>query len=197
MIGADEIASSIRGAFRLAAFDANGLALFNRTPEGFWRSFVAAILVAPGYLIIAGIAPEPGVAPEPNLHDVLVGWIAYVILWIAFPVAMEPISRLLGRQDSYVGYIVAYNWGAVPKMAVFLVAALAVWALRLGDAGSNFVGGVAFIAILIYCWFIARTALNIDAFAAVGVVAIDFVLRAIIGVIPFVFGAAPSGVAPT
>ena len=42
-----EIAYGIYGAWRLARLDVTGMEVFDRTVAGFWKSFFAAVLVAP------------------------------------------------------------------------------------------------------------------------------------------------------
>ena len=42
-----EVLSALYGAYRLAWFDVSGMTFLNLTVEGFWRSFFAAVLVAP------------------------------------------------------------------------------------------------------------------------------------------------------
>jgi hypothetical protein len=193
MIGGREIFLSISGAFRLAFLHGDGMAFFNRTPEGFWRSFFAAALVAPGYLAIALLQPDT--KGFPPFHDAAVGALAYVIGWVAFPLAVFPVVRLLGREDRYIGYIVAYNWASVPQMLLFAAAALAEYGLSPGAAGTQFLGLAAFFAVLAYYWFIARTALAIDGFAAAGLVILDLAVTMIISAVAGALTFVPAGVA--
>ncbi len=46
---------SLTGALRLARFDAGGMAAFDVSFEGFWRSFWAAGLVLPLYIFFLAI----------------------------------------------------------------------------------------------------------------------------------------------
>ena len=52
MITAREVTAALYGSWRLARLDPGGMAYFNRTVEGFWNSFFAAVIVAPGYIEI-------------------------------------------------------------------------------------------------------------------------------------------------
>ena len=47
MISPREITLGLYGAFRLALLDVRGMAYFNCTEAGFWRSFTAAAIAAP------------------------------------------------------------------------------------------------------------------------------------------------------
>ncbi|MDX2142565.1 MAG: hypothetical protein SFV19_04360 [Rhodospirillaceae bacterium] len=47
-----EIVYGVFGAWRLARLDRSAMVHFDRTVEGFWKSFFAAAIVAPAYLIL-------------------------------------------------------------------------------------------------------------------------------------------------
>ncbi len=180
MSRARETAYALFGAYRLAHLDPSGLQHFNATVQGFWRSFLAALIVAPGYAILIGL--ELGGAPDAASldwgHIALVQAIAYVISWTAFPVAMHYLTSLIGRHEEYVGYIVAYNWAAVIQMGVMLPAA-AVQAMIPGSAGGLIMLPVV-IATAFYQWFIARTALRVGGGTAAGIVGFDFALSLLV-----------------
>ena len=123
MIATPEIVSSLTGAVRLALGDTGAMSCFNRTIEGFWNSFFAAVLAAPGYLALALLSFEETPIADP-LRVFLVESIAYVIGWVAFPLAMVYVARALGREKRYVNYIVAFNWAQVPQVLLFLTGVL-------------------------------------------------------------------------
>jgi hypothetical protein len=178
MISGREISSALHGALRLAAGHADGMEFFNRTQEGFWHSFFAAALVAPGYFILGLLDAEN--ESSISFHDVVVRVLAYVIVWVAFPVAMIPVARLLEREDRYIGYIVAYNWGQVPQMLLFVAMAIVTQGLGFGLVAIGIISIATLGVILTYYWFIARTALNVPGASAAGVVALDVTLTFII-----------------
>src|SRR5690606_28113057 len=127
-----EVLSGLFGAYRLAWFDPSGMAHFNLTVVGFWRSFFAAVWVAPAYAILVGmqLAAE---TEEFNLALVfLVEAIAYVLAWAAFPLAAVVLTRLLGLDRNYVALIVAVNWTAVLQTGAFLAVVLLALVLPQG-----------------------------------------------------------------
>lgn len=191
MIGARELASSVQGAFRLAALHEDGMHFFNHSHEGFWRSFIAYALVAPGYLLLSWIEPSHGADSAFPIHDALVNILAYVIGCVAFPVVMLPISRLLDRSNRYIGYIIAYNWAAVPQMVLFVSAAIVAQGLSLGPPLHQTVELGASLAVLVYYWFIARTALDLDLLPAIGVVVLDGVIAFFISSLATILTAPP------
>ena len=177
---AHEIARALYGAYRLARLDKRGLAFFDASVGGFWRSFFAAVLVAPFYGLLLALRYQVEAGAAGPLRHALIEAVAYVIAWLAYPVIMIGLTRVLDREARYLRYIVAYNWAAVLENALYLpVAMLAVSDSVPGDAG-NLLGMVALMLILAYTWFIARAALDVSALTAAGLVAMDFVLSLII-----------------
>lgn len=174
---------SIYGAWRLARLDRAGMTLFELSIPGFWRSFFAAVVVAPFYLALIFLRFEQeadlGAVVE-LLPFVVVKLIAYAVSWVAFPLAMLAITRLLSLGAAYIPYIIAYNWSAVIQIAVLLLAALIQASGLLPEALGAALIIVVPIAILFYLWFIARVALQTTALTAAGVVVLDLLLGALI-----------------
>lgn len=183
MITGREVATSLYGALRLAAMDRAGMAFFNRTVDGFWRSFFAAVLVAPGYatLVLVHLAADP-VAAHP-LRIFLIEAIAYVIGWVAFPLVMAHLARVMDRDEQYIGFIVAYNWAAVWQMGAFLTMTAIASGPLGGGAVADALALATLLAILFYQWFIARTALQVTAGRAVAVVGLDVALTLLIAAV--------------
>lgn len=175
MVPIPEATGAIFGAWRLARLDPHGLSYFNATETGFWRSFFAALLTAPVYILMVALdyAQQPLAASDGEGRIVIVHAIAYAISWTAFPLAMATVARLIDRQRHYIRYIVAHNWGNVLEMALFLpvtvVAASGVPQLVVLPA-------VAMLLIFAYRWYVTRTALEITGFQAMAIVGVDLAL---------------------
>jgi hypothetical protein len=169
-----EVWSALFGAYRLAWFDPAGMAHFNLTFDGFWRSFFAAILVAPAYAVLIGLQ----VAARSEALDlgllVVTESVGYVIAWSAFPVAAIPLTRLLGLGRNYVALIVALNWSAVLQTALF-VGMVLLGAFLPGGLGV-FLSTLTTGAILVYQWFVIRTALQTTGGIALMLLLVDLVL---------------------
>jgi hypothetical protein len=169
-----EVLNGLFGAYRLAWFDASGMAHFNLSVEGFWRSFFAAVLVAPAYAILVGrqLSAE---AEDFNLAlVVLTEGIGYVLAWCAFPLAAIVLTRLLGLDRNYVALIVAVNWSAVLQTGAFL-AVLLLGALVPHGLGTLLVT-LTTLAILVYQWFVIRTALQTTGGVALMFLLVDLVI---------------------
>jgi len=183
MITAREVVLSLFGAYRLARFDAGGADYFDKSLDGFWRSFFAAAIVAPMYLLLIYTRFATGMVDAHAGRYLSVEATAYVMAWVAFPLAILPVARMLDREGRYLGFIVAYNWASVLQNAVYLP--LVILGL-LGALPPELASGLNLIVlslIMLYTWFVTRTMLDVDTFPAAGVVIVDLVLSVFIGAI--------------
>lgn len=175
MISLAEIMRAIHGAWRLARLDAGGLQAYDGSEAVFWRSFSAAIIIAPAEILLFWLAPDsatPGPAPG---RLVAIESISYVIGWTAFPLAAYYLAHLVGRSHRYLLYITAYNWAQVIEMAAWLTLSL-VGTLLFSGATPPFFQILLMTVILGYEWFIARRALGVPGLAAAMFVAAGFVI---------------------
>ena len=167
---------ALYGAYRLARFDAGGMRYFDVSIDGFWRSFFAAVLIAPFYLVYQGLrflAETPG---ADGFRYTCVEAITYVIAWVLFPLVMVSLAKFLDREQRYLGYIVAYNWAAVLQNALIMPLGMVAMIGGPEVGAADFFGLVAFVAVIAYTWFITRTALDIDGGTAASIVLLDLVL---------------------
>lgn len=171
-----EAAAGIYGAWRLALRDPSGMDHFVATPEGALRSFRAAVLLAPPFLLLLlfeiGSLETEVSAP----FFLLVQAIVYVINWTAFPLAMSRISVLLGRGDRYPAYLCAYNWSAVVQAAAYLPVALGTRAGLVPEAAGQGLLQIIMLGLLVYQWYVARTALKTGGLQAAGLVLLDLMI---------------------
>jgi len=180
MVTAKEAVSALYGAFRLARLDPSGLDFFDNSVRGFWNSFFAAVLVLPFYLVLTAMRHSVLETAVPFGRFFAIEMIAYVIAWVAFPLVMASLTRTLEREDRYIRYIVAYNWAAVWQNALYMPVAMLSVGGVLAPAGANALGFLALALIVIYVWFVTRTALKVTAGMAAGIVGIDFLLSILI-----------------
>ena len=173
-----EIAYGLYGAWRLARLDPAGMNVLDRSLEGFWKSFFAAVLAAPAHVLFFLLQlAELEVSAGP-LRVVAVESLIYVISWLAFPFAMFYLAESLGRAKEYPGFIVAYNWAQLIQLLFVLPAGLVIASGWLSDPIANLLYLGVLAAVLGYEWFIARTALGLRGGGAAGVVALAFFLAA-------------------
>ena len=176
-----EVQLALAGSLRLARGDRGGLACFDRSLDGFWRSFRAAVIAYPLYLVLlvmrVTVAEWQG---SGGWRIVTVETIGYVIAWVAFPLLMLTVTRWIGRAHRFFDFMVPYNWCQVPQSALFVLVGLESESGMLGTQASEAIDIVAAIATLVYEWYIARVALETTGSAAVFVVLVDLVLGVVI-----------------
>ena len=154
-----------------------GLGCFDRSVDGFWRSFRAAIPCYPLYLVLLTMR----VAGDEwrhagGLRIVAVETIAYVISWTAFPLLMLSLTRRIGRADRFFDFMVPYNWYQLPQSSLFVLVGL----LSAVAPATQVIGLAAAVAVLGFEWYLARVALDTTRAAAALVVVVDLMLGALI-----------------
>lgn len=179
MIRREDIHRAIYGAWRLAHHDPAGMDWLDLTAGGFVRSFAAIPLLAPFYLVLVLIENFGG---GRNLgHVLLVEGLSYVAIWLAFPLLLIPMCRVLSLGSRYVPYIVAYNWSQVVLlMCLWLPLSILLASGLPGRAISNILIIAGFAAAYYYLWFITRTALQTTASTAFGLAMLEYLLGLLI-----------------
>jgi hypothetical protein len=190
MIPGSYVRHALATAIRIARADRQAIAEFDHSFEGFYRSFYGIVLCAPIYaLMVLGerrIAMEEPAATDPD-RPLSLGLFAleamnYLVGWLAFPLVMIGIVRLIGATPRYVPFIVAYNWTSCIVYAVTVVP----YALYLAGALTP----TALVAMLfpislltlVYRWIVAREALQIPNMTAVGITILDALLGTLLAV---------------
>ena len=178
-----EITKSINGAWRIARMDQNALNYFNMSIEGFWRSFLAVLIVVPLYVVflvlnlgqLSGMELPTNSATSKEFY-VAIKLAAHIHGWLAFPVVMILISRLMDLSQRYVPYIIVWNWSNVLVMAVILPAVLLFPPSAQAGPSANLILMAAQITVLFYGYLVARAGLQCKILTAIGVVMLDLLL---------------------
>ena len=170
---------ALYGAYRLAHYDTDGHKYFNVSVTGFWHSFSAALLIAPFYLILLGLRFSE-LLSVPIIRFFAIEIIAYVIVWVAFPLFLISLLRKIKREERYILFIVAYNWSAVIQNALFLPIEIFALAGILQAGTANFLGSIIIAAIFAYIYFITRTALEVSGKLASVIVGIAILISIIV-----------------
>ena len=177
-----EVQLAVGGALRLARGDRRGLGFFDASIDGFWRSFRAALICYPMYLLLLSFRVGTPVWEASGTARVLaVESIAFVISWAAFPLLILQLARWLDRDDRFLVFMVVYNWAQIPQMVLFVLVGLDGETGLLPPLVAQFAGLLAAIAVLVYEWFIARVALAVTAAQACLVVILDLLLGTVLG----------------
>lgn len=172
-----EIASSLRAAWRLLFLDAQAMAGFNLTMAGFWRSFFAAAFGLPYYVLVLWDSYAAG---EIGLPAAI---LAYVLSWIIFPVIAALLAHILQLGRNYIGYIIAFNWaGALVPQPLLLLALLNKAGIVDENAYSMITLGL-FVAFLWYGWAVTRIGLGASVLTACGFVILSNLIDMLIRVL--------------
>lgn len=174
MLSRAEIARSFQGAWLLARGDVRGLELFDLSLEGFWGSFAAAAVAAPAYALVLAEQYAALGWPQRVTATVVAETMAYVLGWVAFPIAAIYLTRLLGLTQRYVTLVVAANWAGALQWAFY--ATVVMVSLVLPGELRSVLLLAAVLAAMFYHWFVVRVALATSGGIAFGLVAIDFLL---------------------
>ncbi|MBI1238524.1 MAG: hypothetical protein GC199_04200 [Alphaproteobacteria bacterium] len=190
---ASYVSRHLRAVWGLLQRDPAAAEALDQSVTGFFRSFAAAILLLPlfGFLVLVQrdyynaavqLDPSQGLSPLPpyTAAGLFFEFVAYLLQWAAFPIAMVYLARLLGVTDRYIPFIVAHNWSAVPTVAITSVP-FALFALGvLSVAIVSFLNIAAMAFAFYFRWTIAMQTLRVPGFTAAGLILIDVLLSLVI-----------------
>jgi hypothetical protein len=177
-----EVQLALGGALRLARGDRRGLGFFDTSIDGFWRSFRAAILCYPLYLLLLTFRISAAQWEASGVATVLVvETISYVISWVMFPLLILPIAGWFHRENHFLTFMVVYNWSQLPQTALLAIVGLEEASGILPSAAGHLADFACVVAVLVYEWYIARVALAVTGVQAAFVVVIDVILGGLLG----------------
>ena len=175
-----EIVNSLYGSLRLAWGDKNGINYFNTSHLGFWRSFTAAIIVAPIFVLLLNVRYAVSNNDINFFRFVSIYAIAYVIGWVAFPIIINYVTDVLGHGAKFVRYIVIYNWASVLQNLIYLPFAILVEAQLIDGTAATIIGLCLLGLVFLYTAFITKTALEVSNGIAAAIIVFDLILSVII-----------------
>ena len=176
-----ELRLALAGSLRLARGDRGGLDCFDRSLDGFWRSFRAAVIVYPLYLLlltmrvsIAQWQTAGGTASSPSKPSAMSSPGSH----FRWSCSASPDGSAAPTGFSILWS--PYNWCQVPQSVLFVLIGLESESGMFGAPAARAIEFAGAIAVLVYEWFIARVALDVTRSAAVLVVLVDLALGALI-----------------
>jgi len=187
MLSFKEFRDALTGSFLLAKRDTGGLQLFDVGIDGFWRSFLVIVPIAPFYVLYAMQEIQIAHAMDPqgtylatDTGFVVARIILLVLDWLIFPFAMIFITRLLVLWPRFIPFITIYNW-----TSLFIILALAPPALLFyfGFISAQMMATVnlfATLLVLYYRWYVATVVLETAAMTAALIVIFDLTLSLLV-----------------
>lgn len=157
MAGRDGVARNLYGAWRLAHGDRQGMAAFDVSAEGFFRSFRVWLFVIPVQVLVFLVLPGGAGEADPLLLAVAEA-VLIVIAWLAYALGAALILRQAGHERQFAGFMIAYNWAQV-----LLTVVLVPLVLLLALGGTDSALALLFywllqILVIAYIAVIARAA---------------------------------------
>jgi len=193
IVTADEVNRSFKGTLDLLNSRAEGLRSFDMSERGFWRSFSAIGLTLPAYIVSLAFERlrlgllQPDHPLLDNLRLDLIVALGHVAGFVALPLAMVWIARLLRVTKAYVPFVIVTNWITVIGLLVLSVPAML---LLLGWAtpplASMFTLAFAIIVLKVQ-WFATKATLGLSGVTALGIIVLGLVLNAFVGAATRVF----------
>lgn len=170
----DEIERALYGAWQLSRFNAAGLMAFDLSVNGFWRSFWAAPLGLPIFLLFVLVRVRTAPAELDTGPYVTAQLVTYGVLWLVFPLLALILTRLAGLTQRYVPLVVASNW--VSLIHLTLQVAVGLLTLRMSLEGQAFFQLVILSGIIAMRWFATKVALVTSGGIAFAFVIADFLV---------------------
>jgi hypothetical protein len=181
MLTLREVTYALYGSWRLAWRDRGAMAWFDRSREGCIRSFWSAAICYPGFVALLLLRLTPDQIQHAGIAQILLDeTIGYIIGWAAYPLAALAFCRRIATEEQAFGFITAYNWSQILQTLLLLPIAAVSGLNIVPDYAIAYADTVAYLAILVYEWFIARIALESGALPALVLVLLDVVLGAIL-----------------
>jgi hypothetical protein len=187
MLSADDVRRGLTGAWGLFLGKREAVRLFDTSFTGFWRSFLAVILVLPIYVLYVGaerrmiLSELPDSLAFPEAAFAFTRLVALALDWVAFPLAAALLARPLGFANHYVRLIVAFNWGG-PIVSVIVALPAILFAFdMIPEAAAQILLLASLVLTIRYRFITARAALDSGISLAAGLVALEFLLSLVLG----------------
>jgi hypothetical protein len=160
--------------------------LFENSYAGAVRSYWAAIVILPIYMLTIGgqyAMPSDNYSNFGTLaeHSGLVSaalakFCIYTLCWfVAWPLVVDRLTTYLDCEKNFFRYVASYNW----MHALYALVGLLFWTGTMSGVihdGNTVVAAISLLGVLwTYHWFILRHALGLDGGYAAMVVALEFI----------------------
>jgi hypothetical protein len=174
-----QLLAALYGVWLLLKLDPRALEFFEKTPGGFARSFLPAVLLVPLHLTHEILTYDPAQTKLAMAPYLVVQLLSDVLSWTVYPFVMIYVARSFTLEARYFSYMVPYNWFQLPLgLMLFPIAIMA----DLGMAPMAMVSFINLLAVMVFFTFgsfIARIGLQIGVMTSIGLVILDLLLTVI------------------
>ena len=171
---------TVQGVRRLAQFDQVGFLFFDASRKGFWRSFAAALVCLPMW-VLEEYQQTAALDQDAAIRFVIIQAIAFAVAWLAYPLVVLQIADWFGVWPNYYRYMVSYNW--FQPLLQLMWAPLLLLELLPGAREAQILSLFYLILLGIqgaYGWFMARYGLCVSTSTAIALTLIDMGLSYLI-----------------
>ena len=171
------IAAGLQGAWLMARARPYGLLLFETTPAGAARSFLALVFCLPVHLVLRFSAPSgPVVPPRVLMLEVL----GFIIMWFGFLLLSHRLASAIGREDHWPRFLAAWNWSQVVQYAALFLVTVPLAVLGVPSGISQALGLAVFGYAIWLEWYVVRLSLGLPGVGAAGFVLLDLAMAVIV-----------------
>ncbi len=187
MLSLAEIRTALDGSWLLLRNRPEGMAFFDQSIPGFWRSFAVIILLLPAFLL-SGLADKQFYFVENRFHPDAFPDSAYWMAqflglgadWVIYPLLLALLASPIGISQRYVPFIVARNWTSLLASVPYLVISM-LFLLGIISPGITVLLSISsLLVVLWYRFLVARIALQATISLSIGVVVLDILLTLVI-----------------
>jgi len=175
------IAAGLHGAFLLARGRPWGLLLFETSPAGAARSFIAMLFCLPAYLGLRLLDWTDGAAPDDPLRALVVDLIGFAVAWLGYAALSFSLAEALGRAHHWPRFLCAWNWSNVVQYTAMVLLVAPGALLGLPQPIPQALGLIALGYALWVEWYVTRLALELPAMGAAALVVVDLAIGLMIG----------------
>jgi hypothetical protein len=176
-----ETVAALYGAWRLLLFDASGLRFLPDDIGATARSFYAAILCLPTYLLLEWLQPGTTAAEVAPLTRALpIDMISYVLQWVAYPVLLVNILAWMQKSARWALLVTTINWTGVVQWHLSVAASLVLMTNLLPEAATQVLGLLVVGVTLAYKTFAVRAVLAVSGWTAFGLVLVELAMLLVI-----------------
>ncbi len=173
MVSRADVFKALSGALLLAKFDKTGLNAIGHTRAAAKQSFFAAVIVAPMFFLWIGTHGFDTGPDAPLPFALIFELLSYACGWMIFPILMWHISAVLGCRARFFHFLAAYNWAAVIQNGMFMAVDVVFVSVGAPEGARTFFGMLLLVYVLLYGWYVAKSAMDLPGGPACLVVALD------------------------
>lgn len=191
LITVEEAMRGIFAAWFMFLRDKRAAALLDNSYLGAVKSYWAALIVLPLYMLgttIEFLGPSDSLrnfgymAGEAGLLNATIAEICiYILCWfVAWPLVLDRLAPYLDCEENFFRYIAGYNWMRVMYILIGLIFITLNFAGIIPEESRNAAAFTVLAVLWTYHWFVLRHALGVNGGYAALLVAAEFLFVSMI-----------------